>query len=91
MECLRVEGADAGEAVLLVRMRGLEPPRGLPHNDLNVARLPIPPHPHTSGPLNQFSIAGYGLAGGAEGDCCEPCLTGTFKGTVFDFPVSVLV
>ena len=26
-------------------MRGLEPPRGLPHTDLNRARLPIPPHP----------------------------------------------
>jgi hypothetical protein len=28
-----------------MRMRGLEPPRGLPHTDLNRARLPIPPHP----------------------------------------------
>jgi hypothetical protein len=28
-----------------VRMRGLEPPRGCPHTDLNRARLPIPPHP----------------------------------------------
>jgi hypothetical protein len=28
-----------------VRMRGLEPPRGFPHTDLNRARLPIPPHP----------------------------------------------
>ena len=26
-------------------MRGLEPPRGCPHTDLNRARLPIPPHP----------------------------------------------
>jgi hypothetical protein len=29
----------------LVRARGLEPPRELPHRDLNPARLPIPPHP----------------------------------------------
>jgi site-specific DNA recombinase len=29
----------------LVRMRGLEPPPGLPDTDLNRARLPIPPHP----------------------------------------------
>ena len=29
----------------LMRMRGLEPPRGCPHTDLNRARLPIPPHP----------------------------------------------
>src|SRR5262249_17301481 len=28
-----------------VRMRGLNPPRGFPHTDLNRARLPIPPHP----------------------------------------------
>jgi len=28
-----------------MRMRGLEPPRGYPHTDLNRARLPIPPHP----------------------------------------------
>jgi hypothetical protein len=31
--------------VLAMRMRGLEPPRGCPHTDLNRARLPIPPHP----------------------------------------------
>ena len=30
---------------LAMRMRGLEPPRGFPHTDLNRARLPIPPHP----------------------------------------------
>jgi hypothetical protein len=31
-----------------VRMRGLEPPRGFPHGDLNAARLPIPPHPRAA-------------------------------------------
>ena len=31
--------------VRLMRMRGLEPPPGLPDTDLNRARLPIPPHP----------------------------------------------
>jgi hypothetical protein len=30
---------------MAMRMRGLEPPRGCPHTDLNRARLPIPPHP----------------------------------------------
>ena len=30
----------------MVRMKGLEPSRELPHSDLNAARLPIPPHPH---------------------------------------------
>lgn len=28
-----------------LRMRGVEPPRGCPHKDLNLARLPVPPHP----------------------------------------------
>ncbi len=28
-----------------MRMRGIEPPRVLPHKNLNLARLPIPPHP----------------------------------------------
>src|SRR3954453_12695653 len=31
-----------------MRMRGLEPPRGYPHTDLNRARLPIPPHPRAA-------------------------------------------
>lgn len=29
----------------MVRLRGLEPPRGFPHSALNAARLPIPPQP----------------------------------------------
>ena len=29
----------------MVRSRGLEPPRGYPHSDLNAARLPVPPRP----------------------------------------------
>ena len=29
----------------MVRSRGLEPPWSLLHNDLNVARIPIPPRP----------------------------------------------
>ena len=33
-------------AIQMVRSRGLEPPRVLPHSDLNAARLPIPPRPH---------------------------------------------
>jgi hypothetical protein len=33
----------------MVRSRGLEPPRELPHSDLNAARLPIPPRPHCPG------------------------------------------
>jgi site-specific DNA recombinase len=32
-------------ATMMVRMRGLEPPRPDGHGDLNAARLPIPPHP----------------------------------------------
>ena len=30
----------------LVRERGLEPPRVLPHKILSLARLPVPPLPH---------------------------------------------
>ncbi len=30
----------------MVRLKGLEPSRVLPHSDLNAARLPIPPQPH---------------------------------------------
>jgi hypothetical protein len=33
----------------LVRSRRLELPRVLPHSDLNAARLPIPPRPHSPG------------------------------------------
>ena len=29
----------------MVRARGLEPPWGCPHTDLNRTRLPIPPRP----------------------------------------------
>ena len=32
--------------ILLVRKGGLEPPRVLPHQILNLARLPIPPLSH---------------------------------------------
>jgi hypothetical protein len=30
----------------MVRSRRLELPRAFAHNDLNVARLPVPPRPH---------------------------------------------
>ena len=33
-------------SMLLVRSRRLELPRAFAHNDLNVARLPVPPRPH---------------------------------------------
>jgi len=32
---------------MLVRSRRLELPRAFAHNDLNVARLPVPPRPHS--------------------------------------------
>ena len=34
------------ECLILVRLRGLEPPRDCSHTALNRARLPIPPQPH---------------------------------------------
>ena len=50
---------------VMVRMKGLEPSRELPHSDLNAARLPIPPHPH-----DPASGAGYVAAepGDEKGD-----------------------
>ena len=35
-----------GPEFQMVRARGLEPPWGCPHTDLNRTRLPIPPRPH---------------------------------------------
>ena len=32
---------------ILVRMRGLEPPRDCSHSVLSAARLPVPPHPQS--------------------------------------------
>jgi site-specific DNA recombinase len=46
---LEVEEADlsrASSAYRVVRSRRLELPRAFAHNDLNVARLPVPPRPH---------------------------------------------
>ena len=40
-ECL----TQGKERTRVVRSRGLEPPRVLPHSDLNAARLPVPPRP----------------------------------------------
>ena len=37
--------AEAGFQFEVVRARGLEPPWGYPHTDLNRTRLPIPPRP----------------------------------------------
>jgi hypothetical protein len=44
----------------MVRMKGLEPSRELPHSDLNAARLPIPPHPHVWAWWRVFSEARRG-------------------------------
>ena len=39
------QGISINISEILVRSGGLEPPRVLPHSDLNAARLPIPPRP----------------------------------------------
>jgi hypothetical protein len=39
------QGISINISEVLVRSGGLEPPRVLPHSDLNAARLPIPPRP----------------------------------------------
>ena len=43
----------------MVRSRGLEPPRDFSHNDLNVARIPIPPRPHEKKKLPIEAIVRY--------------------------------
>src|SRR6188474_1453144 len=42
--------------LLLVRMRGLEPPRCHHHRLLRPARLPVPPHPRTDSDLTNASV-----------------------------------
>lgn len=46
---------------MMVRMRGLEPPRPYGHGDLNAARLPIPPHPR----VGDATISHKGIHEGA--------------------------
>ena len=37
-----------GRIATRMRVRGLEPPRAEAHQDLNLARIPVPPHPRDS-------------------------------------------
>ncbi len=41
----------------MVRVKGLEPPSGCPRQDLNLLRLPVPPHPQIT-IYHPFLIAG---------------------------------
>jgi hypothetical protein len=59
---LRSHGLNAN---ILVRMRGLEPPPGLPDTDLNRARLPIPPHPRVGERAKISHRRGAGRAAGS--------------------------
>lgn len=43
MLALRKDRSRNTQELAMVRTRGLEPPRANAHNDLNVARLPVPP------------------------------------------------
>ncbi len=74
----------------MVRMRGLEPPRGIPHNDLNVARLPVPPHPHTNTrravKLYWFGACPPGEDGSEPEEDCPG--GGSSSGIVRDSPVA---
>src|SRR6185369_7997613 len=45
----RLPPTDSPYLILLVRMRGLEPPRCHHHRLLRPARLPVPPHPQDAG------------------------------------------
>ena len=42
--------------MFVVRVKGLEPPWGKPHTDLNRTRLPIPPHPHVARKTSEQNI-----------------------------------
>src|SRR5580700_3909665 len=53
-----LETSDKFCRILLVRMRGLEPPHPCEYMDLNHARLPIPPHPHIPLTTTSFQTAG---------------------------------
>ena len=64
---------------VLVRSGGLEPPRVLAHSDLNAARLPIPPRPHSGrfGPyINGFQGCeeAKGWSGGKNRSNGEPLI-----------------
>ena len=58
----------------MVRPRRLELPRVLPHSDLNAARLPIPPRPHTCGSGGLAKSCGF-VKGKMRGllDFCLAC------------------
>ena len=60
----------AGQGRLVVRKRGIEPPRVLPHRNLNPARLPIPPLPRVEG--GEITVARRGVkVQGARGCCVK--------------------
>ena len=52
--------------LLLVRLGGLEPPRGCPLRILSPVRLPIPPHSHNGGTTQIWT---------GDQDFADPCLT----------------
>ncbi len=62
---------------IVVRLRGLEPPRGLPHSALNAARLPIPPQPPRRTGLGSVGTAA-GFIARAGVRAIEICLCGRF-------------
>ena len=43
--------------IVMVRPRGLEPPQDFSHNDLNVARLPVPPWPQKLSETNKENLS----------------------------------
>ena len=49
----------------MVRAKGLEPPRALAHQDLNLARLPFPPRPRNR--LHRKLFDGWRRVGGSPG------------------------
>ncbi len=62
---------------IVVRLRGLEPPRGLPHSALNAARLPFPPQPPRRTGLGSVGTAA-GFIARAGVRAIEICRCGRF-------------
>lgn len=72
--CLKTKSATGcskpGRRSVLVRLRGVEPPRPCDHKDLNLARLPIPPQPRArnaeASPRREPSILRRGFLGSSR-------------------------
>ena len=66
LECPAVRSTK--ESVVQVRAKGLEPPRAFAHQDLNLARLPVPPRPRSGQRTASQRTPDAPVAGAMAGD-----------------------